>query len=142
MIHTFYSFTDCSTGCSQVHDNDSPTGRQRRIWSRSKSLTSFLAHQYMHLLKNVHTVHRTQSLKPRAIFITSHFSFSFVKVLVSFGANPQDIDKENTTLPDYLPEDPDSPKADSHSVARIKKDDKKSGWLSSAATFITNSFYW
>lgn len=64
------------------------------------------------------------------------------EVLVSFGANPQDMDKENTTLPDYLPEDPDSPKADSHSVARIKKDDKKSGWLSSAATFITNSFYW
>lgn len=64
------------------------------------------------------------------------------EVLVSFGANPQDMDKENTTLPDYLPEDPDSPKADSHSVARIKKDDNKSGWLSSAATFITNSFYW
>lgn len=65
-----------------------------------------------------------------------------MKVLVSFGANPQDMDKENTTLPDYLPEDPDSPKANSHSVARIKKDDKKSGWLNSAATFITNSFYW
>ncbi|XP_078317419.1 armadillo repeat-containing protein 1-like [Crassostrea virginica] len=64
------------------------------------------------------------------------------ETLVPFGANPQDIDKENTTLPDYLPEDPDSPKADSRSVARVKKDDKKSGWLSSAASFLTNSFYW
>ncbi|XP_062587102.1 armadillo repeat-containing protein 1-like [Saccostrea cucullata] len=64
------------------------------------------------------------------------------EVLVSFGANPQDLDKENTSLPDYLPEDPDSPKADSRSLARNKKDEKKSGWLSSAANFLTNSFYW
>ncbi|XP_048760793.1 armadillo repeat-containing protein 1-like isoform X2 [Ostrea edulis] len=65
-----------------------------------------------------------------------------VEVLVSFGANPQDIDKENTSLPDYLPEDPDSPKADSRSLARTQKDEKKSNWLSSAASFLTNSFYW
>ncbi|KAK3091649.1 hypothetical protein FSP39_021555 [Pinctada imbricata] len=64
------------------------------------------------------------------------------EVLLSFG-NPKDMDKENTTLPDYLPDDMDSPKGDSKSVARNKKDDKKgSGWLSTAANFISSSFYW
>lgn len=39
--YMFYSFTDCSAGCSQVHDNDSSTGCQRRIWSRSKFFIIF-----------------------------------------------------------------------------------------------------
>lgn len=55
----------------------------------------------------------------------------------------RDVDKENTTLPDYLPEEVDSPKAHTKPLARNKGDNKREGgWLSSAATFITNSFYW
>jgi len=53
------------------------------------------------------------------------------------------MDKENTTLPDYLPEEVESPTVDSKSLARTTQDDKKnSGWLSTAASFLTNSFYW
>lgn len=63
--------------------------------------------------------------------------------LIAFGSNMRDVDKENTTLPDYLPEDVDSPKAHTKPLARNKADNKREGgWLSSAATFITNSFYW
>jgi hypothetical protein len=55
----------------------------------------------------------------------------------------KEVDKENITLPDYLPEDVDSPKAHTKPLARNKDDTKKAnGWLTSAASFITNSFYW
>ena len=55
----------------------------------------------------------------------------------------KDVDKENVTLPDYLPDDVDSPKAHTKPLARNKTEDKKAGgWLSSAANFLTNSFYW
>ncbi|KAJ8305388.1 hypothetical protein KUTeg_015933 [Tegillarca granosa] len=64
------------------------------------------------------------------------------EVLISFGTNMKEVDKENTTLPDYLP-DIDSPKADSKSLARNDKgQEKQSGWLTSAVSFISNSFYW
>lgn len=63
--------------------------------------------------------------------------------LVSFGSNMKEVDKENVTLPDYLPEDVDSPKAHTKPLAQNKDDTKKAnGWLTSAASFITNSFYW
>ena len=68
--------------------------------------------------------------------------YAFQK-LVSFGSNMKEVDKENITLPDYLPEDVDSPKAHTKPLARNKDDTKKAnGWLTSAASFITNSFYW
>lgn len=111
-------------------------GAEVRVYHLSLP-TSTCIYLNMYILYIEHSHSSPEPYSLQVIFLSL-----FVKVLVSFGANPQDIDKENTILPDYLPEDPDSPKADSHSVARIKKDDKKSGWLSSAATFITNSFYW
>ncbi|XP_069126106.1 armadillo repeat-containing protein 1-like [Argopecten irradians] len=66
------------------------------------------------------------------------------EILLSFGSNHQDMDKENTTLPDYLPDEVDSPTQDGKTMARVGNDgDKKSsGWLSTAASFLTNSFYW
>ena len=74
--------------------------------------------------------------------ITGIYIYAFQK-LVSFGSNMKEVDKENVTLPDYLPEDVDSPKAHTKPLARNKDDTKKAnGWLTSAASFITNSFYW
>ena len=76
-------------------------------------------------------------------FFSAHVSFGFLQKLIAFGSNMRDVDKENTTLPDYLPEEVDSPKAHTKPLARNKGDNKREGgWLSSAATFITNSFYW
>lgn len=65
------------------------------------------------------------------------------EMLLSFGCNPQDMDKENTTLPDYLPDEVDSPTQDGKTMARVGEDSKKSsGWLGTAANFLSNSFYW
>lgn len=62
---------------------------------------------------------------------------------ISFGSNMKEVDKENMSLPSYLPEDVDSPKANSKPLARNKPDDNKAkGWLSTATNFLTNSFYW
>lgn len=55
------------------------------------------------------------------------------------------MDKENTTLPDYLPDESLSPVHDSKTLARTDQQQtggKNNGWLSSAASFLTNSFYW
>ncbi|OWF53786.1 armadillo repeat-containing protein 1-like [Mizuhopecten yessoensis] len=66
------------------------------------------------------------------------------EMLLSFGSNHQEMDKENTTLPDYLPDEVDSPVHNGKTLARVGNDgdNKSSGWLSTAASFLTNSFYW
>lgn len=67
----------------------------------------------------------------------------YLQRLISFGSNMKDVDKENSQFPDYLPEDVDSPKAGTKPLARNKPDEQKTGgWLSSAANFLSNSFYW
>ena len=63
-------------------------------------------------------------------------------MFLSFGSHPQHCDKENETeLPDYLPEEEEEP-IDDKALARDKSETKGSGWLNSAASFFTNSFYW
>ncbi|KAJ3611605.1 hypothetical protein NHX12_021620 [Muraenolepis orangiensis] len=50
--------------------------------------------------------------------------------------------EENTDIPDYLPED-ESPSQDpDKAVTRVGTMADGSGWLSTAANFLTRSFYW
>ena len=64
-------------------------------------------------------------------------------MLLSFGFHGDTADKENSELPDYLSDDADSPVVDAKAMARTDAvDKKKGGWIRSAASFLTNSFYW
>ncbi|XP_029984296.1 armadillo repeat containing 1, like [Sphaeramia orbicularis] len=51
---------------------------------------------------------------------------------------------QNSALPDYLPEEEDSPEKEvDRAISRTTaKDDASGSWLSSAASFLTRSFYW
>jgi len=50
--------------------------------------------------------------------------------------------EQNTDLPDYLPED-ESPSQEPHkAVSRLGSMQDGAGWLSTAANFLTRSFYW
>ncbi|KAI8513165.1 Armadillo repeat-containing protein 1 [Branchiostoma belcheri] len=70
------------------------------------------------------------------------------EVLLSFGAHPADANKENTALPDYLPEEDSPVKSDGFTLARSGHDPQGGGrgWLSSAAgaavSYLSKSFYW
>ncbi|XP_072045782.1 armadillo repeat-containing protein 1-like [Amphiura filiformis] len=65
------------------------------------------------------------------------------EVVLSFGANPAAANKENDSLPDYLPEDASPIKGlDKAMTIHGKEQDEGRGWLRSAATFISTSFYW
>ena len=61
--------------------------------------------------------------------------------MLSFGANPAAANKENDSLPDYLPED-DSPVKDKAVRLHGKEQQEGGGWLSAAANLISTSFYW
>ncbi|XP_029903745.1 armadillo repeat containing 1, like [Myripristis murdjan] len=52
--------------------------------------------------------------------------------------------QQNTALPDYLPEEEVSPeRVEDRAISRTTaKDDSSGSWLSSAATFLTKTFYW
>ncbi|KAL5015943.1 hypothetical protein ScPMuIL_005532 [Solemya velum] len=64
------------------------------------------------------------------------------ELLLSFGNNTEDLDKENLTLPDYLPEEAHSPVVGPKAVARNSADQSNKGWFSSAATFLSKTLYW
>jgi len=65
-----------------------------------------------------------------------------LQLFLSFGSHPENMDKENdTTLPDYLPDEEDIV-VDDKALARDKTHTRSGGWLSTAANFLTNSFYW
>lgn len=67
----------------------------------------------------------------------------FPQVLLSFGARPEEMDKENSDMPDYLSDDGNSPVVDAKAMARTDRGEKKSGgWFGAAASFLSNSFYW
>ncbi|XP_034383865.1 armadillo repeat containing 1, like [Cyclopterus lumpus] len=52
--------------------------------------------------------------------------------------------KRNSPLPDYLPEEEESPeRAVDRAISRTTaKKDSSGSWLNSAASFLTNTFYW
>ncbi|XP_048256244.1 armadillo repeat-containing protein 1-like [Haliotis cracherodii] len=65
------------------------------------------------------------------------------ELFLSFRSLMEEAEKENSDMPSYLADDADSPVIDDKAVARTARDEKKEGgWLSSAASFLTNSFYW
>ncbi|KAM7368006.1 hypothetical protein PAMP_014262 [Pampus punctatissimus] len=52
--------------------------------------------------------------------------------------------KQNTAIPDYLPEEEQSPEREvDRAISRTKaKEDSSGSWLNSAASFLTKTFYW
>lgn len=65
------------------------------------------------------------------------------EVLVPLKVSGAEV-QQNTTLPDYLPEDEESPEKDlSRAVSRTTaKEDSSGSWLNAAAGFLTRTFYW
>ncbi|XP_054474368.1 armadillo repeat containing 1, like [Anoplopoma fimbria] len=52
--------------------------------------------------------------------------------------------QQNSALPDYLPEEEESPEREvDRAISRTKaKEDSSGSWLGSAASFLTKTFYW
>ncbi|KAG8570746.1 hypothetical protein GDO81_011396 [Engystomops pustulosus] len=63
-------------------------------------------------------------------------------LLLPFQDAPVDVE-QNTDLPDYLPEDESPMKEQDKAVSRVgAHQDGGSNWLSTAANFLSRSFYW
>lgn len=52
--------------------------------------------------------------------------------------------QQNSAIPDYLPEEEDSPEREvDRAISRTTaKSDSNGTWLSSAASFLSKTFYW
>ena len=50
--------------------------------------------------------------------------------------------EENTNIPDYLPEEESPSQEPDKAVTRVGSITDGAGWLSTAANFLTRSFYW
>lgn len=67
---------------------------------------------------------------------------SLCQMLVPFQDAPVEVE-ENTELPDYLPEDESPTKEQDKAVSRVgSHPDGGASWLSTAANFLSRSFYW
>ncbi|KAL3868084.1 hypothetical protein ACJMK2_040921 [Sinanodonta woodiana] len=88
----------------------------------------------------VRAIARSQTFAAQQVIKTD----SGEELLVTFNAHSQELNKENNEeLPEYLPDEEETV-IDDKAVSRSGKGGKKSGagWLSTAASFLTNSFYW
>lgn len=59
--------------------------------------------------------------------------------------NPSGVEvQQNSSLPDYLPEEEESPEREvDRAVSRTKaKEDTSGSWLNAAAGFLSKTFYW
>ncbi|XP_063113456.1 armadillo repeat-containing protein 1 isoform X2 [Cavia porcellus] len=64
------------------------------------------------------------------------------EMLVPFQDTPVEVE-ENTELPDYLPEDESPTKEQDRAVSRVgSHPEGGASWLSTAANFLSRSFYW
>lgn len=65
------------------------------------------------------------------------------EVMIPLRASGVEV-QQNTALPDYLPEDEESPERDlNRAISRTTaKEDSSGSWLNSAASFLTRTFYW
>uniref|UniRef100_A0A8B9JPW6 Armadillo repeat-containing protein 1 n=1 Tax=Astyanax mexicanus TaxID=7994 RepID=A0A8B9JPW6_ASTMX len=64
------------------------------------------------------------------------------EVVIPFQEDSSMVVEQNMDLPDYLPED-ESPAQEQHkAVSRLGSMQDGVGWLSTAANFLTRSFYW
>lgn len=67
---------------------------------------------------------------------------SLCQMLVPFQDAPVEVE-ENTELPDYLPEDESPTKEQDKAVSRVgSHPEGGASWLSTAANFLSRSFYW
>lgn len=63
------------------------------------------------------------------------------EVMISFEDASVEVE-QNTDLPDYLPEEESPSKELDKAVSRVGVKQDASGWLNTAANFLTRSFYW
>ncbi|MGH0118116.1 UNVERIFIED_CONTAM: hypothetical protein FKN15_047195 [Acipenser sinensis] len=64
------------------------------------------------------------------------------EVMISFEEDAPLEAEQNTDLPDYLPEEESPSKELDKAVSRVGTKQDASGWLNTAANFLTRSFYW
>lgn len=87
----------------------------------------------------VHAIAKTQSIHAQQVVKND----SGEELFLSFGTHNDSLNKENgADLPDYLPDDEELQPIDDKAIARSKSEKSAGGWLSSAANFLANSFYW
>lgn len=68
--------------------------------------------------------------------------FHFIQMLVPFQDTPVEVE-QNTDLPEYLPEDESPSKEQDKAVSRVgSHPEGAASWLSTAANFLSRSFYW
>ncbi|TKC43751.1 hypothetical protein EI555_004364, partial [Monodon monoceros] len=74
-------------------------------------------------------------------FVTT-LTCSLHQMLVPFQDTPVEVE-QNTELPDYLPEDESPTKEQDKAVSRVgSHPEGGASWLSTAANFLSRSFYW
>ena len=74
--------------------------------------------------------------------LTKYFSSVFVQLMVPFQEDSEVLVEENTDIPDYLPEEESPSEEQDKAVTRVGSITDGMGWLSTAANFLTRSFYW
>lgn len=67
---------------------------------------------------------------------------AFVQLMVPFQEDSAVLVEENTDIPDYLPEEESPSQEQDKAVTRVGSITDGMGWLSTAANFLTRSFYW
>lgn len=70
------------------------------------------------------------------------FCSVFVQLIVPFQEDSTMQVEENTDIPDYLPEEESPSQEQDKAVTRVGSVTDGMGWLSTAANFLTRSFYW
>lgn len=65
-----------------------------------------------------------------------------VQLIVPFQEDSAVLMEENTDIPDYLPEEESPSQEQDKAVTRVGSVTDGMGWLSTAANFLTRSFYW
>lgn len=66
----------------------------------------------------------------------------FVQLILPFQEDSAVLVEENTDIPDYLPEEESPSQETDKAVTRVGSITDGVGWLSTAANFLTRSFYW
>ncbi|KAF7647246.1 hypothetical protein LDENG_00175360 [Lucifuga dentata] len=64
------------------------------------------------------------------------------EVLISLAADGSAPAEQNTDLPEYLPEDESPSQEPDKAVSRVGSGQDGTGWLGTAANFLSRSFYW
>lgn len=77
-------------------------------------------------------------------FILSKIFFLHLclQLMVPFQEDSEVLVEENTDIPDYLPEEESPSQEQDKAVTRVGSITDGMGWLSTAANFLTRSFYW